>query len=71
MFYPERFDFFYQIIKEHFIKNAELIIKYLEEKNTNNPNDIYLSTSMYNMNVVLNYNKLLKQFKETLENIKK
>jgi ubiquitin-protein ligase len=69
--YPERFDFFYQIIKEHFIKNAELIIKYLEEKNTNNPNDIYLSTSMYNMNVVLNYNKLLKQFKETLENIKK
>jgi len=69
--YPERFDFFYQIIKEHFIKNAEIIIKYLDGKNANNPNDIHLSTSMYNMNVVLNYNKLLKQFKETLENIKK
>jgi ubiquitin-protein ligase len=69
--YPERFDFFYQIIKEHFIKNAEIIIKYLDGKNANNANDIHLSTSMYNMNVVLNYNKLLKQFKETLENIKK
>uniref|UniRef100_A0A6C0D6N2 Ubiquitin-conjugating enzyme E2 Z n=1 Tax=viral metagenome TaxID=1070528 RepID=A0A6C0D6N2_9ZZZZ len=69
--YPERFDFFHQIIREHFIKNSEHIIKYLEEKNVNNPNDIHFSTSMYNMNVVLNYNKLLKQFKETLENINK
>lgn len=65
--YPEKFDFFYHIIKENFIKNAPEIIKYLEEKVGHNPNDIHFNTSMYNMNVVLNYKKLLKQFKETYD----
>jgi ubiquitin-conjugating enzyme E2 Z len=65
--YPEKFDFFYHIIKENFIKNAPEIIKYLEEKVCNNPNDIHFNTSMYNMNVVLNYTNLLKQFKETYD----
>jgi ubiquitin-conjugating enzyme E2 Z len=65
--YPEKFDFFYHIIKENFIKNAPEIIKYLEEKVVQSPNDIHFNTSMYNMNVVLNYKNLLKQFKETYD----
>jgi len=65
--YPEKFDIFYSIIKENFIKNKEAILKYLEDKTRENVKPEQIYTSIYGMNVTINYPKLLKTCKETIE----
>jgi ubiquitin-conjugating enzyme E2 Z len=67
--YPERFDVFYQIVKEHFIKNSEAILKILDKKVAECPGEILITTSMYNMNVTINYASLLNKYKEAVNTI--
>jgi len=64
--YPEQFNFFYQIVKENFLKNNDAIIKYLEKKANECPSAFQISTSMYNMNVKLDYPDLLVRYKDAL-----
>ena len=67
--YPEKFDFFYSIIKEIFLKNKEAVQKYLESKAQDNTQSGHLTTGLYNMNVLINYPKLLATFIETSSRI--
>ena len=64
--YPEQFHAFNSIVKEHFIKNSEEIIKYLEKKANETPTAFKIITSMYNMNVKLDYSDLLVKYKDAV-----
>jgi len=68
--YPEQFDFFYPIIKEQFIKNKDAVIAYLEKQANDNPIALEITTSMYNMNVKLDYPNLLVKFKDAAVKVK-
>ena len=67
--YPEKFHFFYHIILENFNKNADAITKYLEKKAIEEPNMVEIRTSMYNMNVKINYPSLFNIFKNAVNNV--
>jgi len=67
--YPEKFDIFYSIIKENFLKNKEAVQKYLEGKAQDNTKSEIITTNLYNMNVLINYPKLLTTFIETSSRI--
>lgn len=63
--YPEKFETFYSIVKENFLKNKEAIKTHLEKKAAENAQLIVLTTNLYSMNVAINYPKLLSTFNET------
>jgi ubiquitin-protein ligase len=65
--YPEKFNIFYSMVKDNFIKNKDVILKHLEDRSRENPQVEQINTSIYNMNVQLNYPKLLKSFKNACE----
>jgi len=67
--YPEQFQAFNSIVKEQFVKNSKEIIKYLEKKANENPSVFKIITSMYNMNVKLDYPDLLVKFKDVVDKI--
>lgn len=66
--YPEKFAMFYPYVKENFIKNKEALKKYVEEKSKSQPEET-LKTSMYSMNVNINYKRLHTDFKTIAETI--
>jgi len=69
--FPEKFHFFYPIMKENFIKNSETLLKYLEDASVKQPKLVKLTTGLYTMsNINIDYPKLLNSFKETLISIK-
>jgi len=67
--YPDKFAAFYPIVKENFIKNSDAVLKFLENKSTEDRGDKELRTGMYNMSVKLNYGSLLEKFKEVQKDI--
>ena len=66
--YIEKFECFYLIMFENFLKNMDKLQKYLEDKSkkTNLEN---ITTTLYSMYVVINYQKLLILFNETCDKI--
>lgn len=65
--YNNKFDIFYSIVKESFLKNQEKIKKYLEDKATNQKSIERITTNLYSMNnVLINYQKLLNEFNDTV-----
>jgi ubiquitin-conjugating enzyme E2 Z len=64
--YPEQFNFFYPVVKEHFLKHNDAIMQYLEKKAKECPTEFQINTSMYNMNVKLNYPDLLIRYKDAI-----
>ena len=54
---------FYNIIKNHFLINKETIIKELETLSASSKNKLLCTTSLYNMELLLNYKDLTKQMK--------
>ena len=68
--FPENFSCFYTIVKENFLKNSDEITRYLEIKSKEEPIAIDIRTSLYNMNVNINYPLLLNKYKETLIKMK-
>jgi hypothetical protein len=53
-------------MKETFIKNSPDIIKYLETKINENETPEKVSTTMYSMNIMIDYKKLLKEMNTTI-----
>jgi ubiquitin-protein ligase len=67
--YPEKFDFFYSIVKEQFIKTSDDILKYLENKAKEQQEESVVKTGMYSMTVRINYPELCNKYKETVKQI--
>ena len=60
--YPKKFDMFYSYVIENFKKNQGAIQKYIEDRvKIDKPETI--KTNMYNMNVNINYKRLLDNLK--------
>ena len=68
--YPEKFDSFYSIVRENFLKNKDTVLKCLEDKARENLKAEQIVTSIYSMNVAINYHNLLNSFKELTESTK-
>jgi ubiquitin-conjugating enzyme E2 Z len=51
--YPEQFNFFYPIVKEHFLKHSNIIVQHLEKKANECPTAFQINTSMYNTVVLV------------------
>jgi len=62
--FPEQFTVFYPIMKEIFLKNRDYIKAFLQEKATRFEIPEKVTTSLYSMNVMIDYPKLLKNFNE-------
>ena len=67
--YNPKFDIFYQNIKDNFLKNHELLIQYLEAKIVENSTPEKINTTLYSMNVMIDYKKLLKEMNSTIKNV--
>jgi ubiquitin-protein ligase len=64
--FPENFNSFYSIMREVFIKNVDDIRRFLEEKAKLHEKEERLTTSLYSMNVLLNYPKLLSKMNDII-----
>jgi ubiquitin-conjugating enzyme E2 Z len=68
--YIEFFDYFYPYIKEHFVKNSDKILNFIENKiKTNSEEYTILKTSYYSMIVKINYLELMEKFNKCKQNI--
>ena len=65
--YMEKFECFYPNVLDNFLKNQEEIQKFLENKKKEYPKIEKITTSLYGMSVVIDYEKLYKEFRSTLE----
>lgn len=59
--YPEKFSIFYPYVKENFEKNKDALRKYVVEKSKMTQSEM-VKTSFYQMNVNINYDRLLSDF---------
>lgn len=62
--YNEKFDMFYPYVLENFTKNSPKILKYLESQQTKPE---FVNSSIYSMNVLIDYNTLLENYKNVLK----
>ena len=70
--YMEFFDYFYIYIKEHFIKNYDKLLAFVENKIKHSTEEYkILKTSYYSMNVKINYFELIEKLKLCKKNINK
>ena len=61
--YNNKFDMFYPAMKEHFNKNYNKILAFIiNQKEKNQGETVYVSTTMYAMQVGINYDKLYTKF---------
>jgi len=51
-------EYFYPIMKKHFLKNYVAIEEFIKNKMKDNPSTEKVNTFIYNMNVLISYNKL-------------
>jgi ubiquitin-protein ligase len=65
--YMNKFEHFYPTVREHFFKNKDEIQKILEQKLKEFPDIDKLTTGLYGMSVVIDYEKLYKEFMRTVE----
>lgn len=69
-YYPSEFDRFYPNMKSYVIENKEEIRNYISDVVKNKKHKYTeVKTSLYSMNVCLDYNKLLPRFDETISTI--
>jgi len=59
--YPPKFEMFYYIVKEQYLKNRDKIIAYLEKKKNEFPTLQHIITHLYCMNTTLEYDKLYEK----------
>lgn len=60
------FDYFYPFVKENFNKNFDNLLEFAEKKNTQfNSETKSFKTGFYTMNVIVDYNKIIKKLNET------
>jgi ubiquitin-conjugating enzyme E2 Z len=65
--YMDKFGCFYPNVRENFLKNRDEIQSFLEEKQKEYPQIEKITTSLYGMSVVIDYEKLYKEFRATVE----
>jgi hypothetical protein len=65
--YHDFFNVFYPFVKEHFVKNYDKILGVTQKLLAENPSPQLLKTSLYLMNVTVDYENLVRK----LENSKK
>jgi ubiquitin-protein ligase len=63
--FSPQFDVFYRYMKEYFYKNADAIAENLEKHKKEHPQPEKLTTSLYSMTTILDYNKLHAYFMDT------
>jgi ubiquitin-conjugating enzyme E2 Z len=63
--FSPKFDVFYGYMKEYFYKNADAIAENLEKHKNENPQPEKLTTSLYSMTTIIDYNKLYSYFMDT------
>jgi ubiquitin-conjugating enzyme E2 Z len=63
--FSPKFDVFYGYMKEYFYKNADAIAENLEKYKSENPQPEKLTTSLYSMTTIIDYNKLYSYFMDT------
>jgi len=63
--FSHKFDVFYGYMKEYFHKNVDAIAENLEKYKKENPQPEKITTSLYSMTTILDYNKLYSYFMET------
>jgi ubiquitin-conjugating enzyme E2 Z len=61
--YQPFFDNFYPFIKENFIKNYDKLLEFSEKKQVEFHNKPHIATGFYNMNVKIDYGKVIEQLK--------
>ena len=60
------FDYFYPFVKENFNKNFDNLLEFAEKKKTQfNSETKSFKTGFYTMNVIVDYNKIIKKLNET------
>jgi len=65
----EEFETFYPYMKEIFIKNRDKILEILKERGSNASLNENLTTSLYSMQVNINYPKLLESFQNIIAGV--
>jgi ubiquitin-conjugating enzyme E2 Z len=68
--YTDEFELFESYIIENFISNKEFILQFIKDKMISDDNKLKLRTSLYNMNVEIDYNKLYKKFTKCCNKLK-
>jgi hypothetical protein len=63
--FSPKFDVFYGYMKEYFYKNADAIAENLEKYKNERSQPEKITTSLYSMMTILDYNKLYSYFMET------
>jgi len=63
--FSPKFDVFYGYMKEYFYKNADAIAENLEKHKNASSQPEKITTSLYSMTTILDYNKLYSYFMET------
>ena len=66
--YPTRFDSFYLDIKNNFITNYEKILATLEKNKKLKKN---IKTSLYSMDITIDYNSLIAKIKDAKDYVNK
>ena len=67
--FPEKFEGFYLIMKEYFLKNKDVILSFIENKEQNQEHTECYIIHIYNMNVCINWSRLLKNYKDLIKEI--
>ena len=67
--FPEKFEGFYLIMKEYFLKNKDVILSFIENKSNLQEHPECYIINIYNMNVCINWSRLLKNYKDLIKEI--
>jgi ubiquitin-conjugating enzyme E2 Z len=65
----EKFEGFYPIMKEYFLKNKDVILSFIENKSILQEHTEFYIINIYNMNVCINWSRLLKNYKDLIKEI--
>ena len=66
---PDQFKGFYPIMKDYLLKNKDLTLSFLEKKSAEQEHSEYCIINIYNMNVCINWSRLLKKYKDLIKEI--
>ena len=69
--FPLQFEGFYPIMREHFLKNNDAILSLIEKKHSEQEHPECYIINIYNMNVCVNWERLLKNYKDLIKEIEK
>jgi ubiquitin-conjugating enzyme E2 Z len=67
--YHSFFDGFYSFVKEHFIKNYDKLLKLSKKLYEENPSPVLIKTSLYLMNITIDYEQLVNKLENSKLNL--